>query len=106
MGIKNTQICLCLYPHFFILKEVFIIKSTIAFDTLNEVYEYYNDNVLKITNLKQIIFYSNIFSVLPDWIGESPYDGKLIAYYGKERTKECWEKWKRTSVSNMEKDLV
>ena len=28
-------------------------------------------------------------------IGKSAFDGKLIAYYGKERTKECWERWKR-----------
>lgn len=38
--------------------------------------------------------------VQPDWIGKSAYDGKLIAYYGKERTKECWERWKRYDIKN------
>ena len=39
--------------------------------------------------------------VQPDWLGKSIYDGKLIAYYGKERTKECWDKW-RKSESTLE----
>ena len=75
--------------------EVINIKQRTVFDSLNEVYQYYNDEVLKIVNIKQLLFYSDICGVQPDWIGKSVYDGKLIAYYGKERTKECWERWKR-----------
>lgn len=81
---------------------MFNIRNAVAFDTLNEVYNYYNDNVVKILNIQQIKFYGNICAVQPDWIGESPYDGKLIAYYGRERTKECWEKWLRTVQSKTE----
>lgn len=71
------------------------IKQGIVFESLNEVYQYYNDEVLKIVNIKQLLFYSDICGVQPDWIGKSAYDGKLIGYYGKLRTKECWERWKR-----------
>ena len=71
------------------------IKQGTVFESLNEVYQYYNDQVLKIVNIKQLLFYSDVCGVQPDWIGKSAYDGKLIAYYGKERTKECWERWKR-----------
>lgn len=82
------------------------IRESVAFDTLNEVYDYYNGEVLKILNIRQIKFYGDICAVQPDWIGESPYDGKLIAYYGKERTKECWEKWLRNAGSKMENNIV
>lgn len=75
--------------------EVVTIKKRISFDSLEEVYQYYNNQVLKIVNIKQLLFYSDICKVQPDWIGKSIYDGRLIAYYGKERTKECWERWKR-----------
>lgn len=71
------------------------IKEGTCFDSLEEVYEYYNDEVLKIVNIKQLLFYSDVCGVQPDWIGKSIYDGKLIAYYGKNRTKSCWERWKR-----------
>ena len=71
--------------------EVIKIKQGMIFDSLDEVYQYYNNDVLKIVNIKQIIFYSDICKIQPDWIGQSIYDGKLIAYYGKERTKECWD---------------
>ena len=78
------------------------IRNGIAFDTLNEVYDYYNGEVLKIVNIKQLLFYCDICGVQPDWIGKSVYNDKLIAYYGKERTKECWEKWLRNNESKME----
>ena len=64
------------------------IKQGIIFDSLDEVYQYYNNEVLKIVNIKQLLFYSDICGVQPDWIGKSVYDGILIAYFGKERTKE------------------
>ena len=78
--------------------EVIDIKDGVTFDSLEEVYKYYNDNVLKIVNIKQILFYCHNCNIQPDWIGKSVYDGKMIAYYGKERTKECWERWKRYEI--------
>ena len=89
-----TQFLYSLQPYF-LRFEVIYIKQGAVFESLNEVYQYYNDDVLKIVNIKQLLFYSDIMGVQPDWIGKSTYDGKLIAYYGKERTKECWERWKR-----------
>ena len=77
------------------------IKEGIKFDTLNEVYDYYNDNVIRIVNLKQLLFYCS-HAVQPDWVDKSVYDNKLVAYYGKERTKEVWEKWLRNAESKME----
>jgi len=59
------------------------IKHGIIFDSLDEVYEHYNNDVLKLVNIKQLLFYSDICGIQPDWIGKSVYDGKLIAYYGK-----------------------
>lgn len=75
--------------------EVINIKKGVIFDSLDEVYQYYDDQVLKIVNIKQLLFYADVCGIQPDWIGKSVYDGKLVAYYGKERTKECWERWKR-----------
>lgn len=72
------------------------IKQGVIFDSLNEVYDYYKNDVLKIVNIKQLLFYSDVCGVQPDWISQSIYDGKLIAYYGKCRTKECWDRWKKT----------
>ena len=59
---------------------------------MDEVYQYYDD-VLKIVNIAQILFYAT-HNLQPDWIDKSIYDGKLVAYYGRERTSECWELWK------------
>lgn len=64
-----------------------------SFKSLSEVYEHYNDNVVKIVNLKQILFYADICAVQPDWIGRSIYDGRMVAYYGKNRTKEAFDRW-------------
>lgn len=75
--------------------EVSVMKYGVIFDSLNEVYEYYNGNVVKIVNLAQLLFYSDICGIQPDWLGKSAYDGKLIGYYGKERTSDCWNRWKR-----------
>ena len=89
---------------FFTIFKVIIMRHGIFFDTLDEVYDYYNNEVLKIVNIKQIIFYSQICRIQPDWIGESIYNGKLIAYYGKPRTKDCWERWKRTELERNDSD--
>lgn len=76
------------------------IRNGVIFDSLDEVYQYYNDDVVKIVNIKQLLFYSDICGVQPDWVGKSIYDGKIVAYYGKDRTKECWERWKRYDNNN------
>ena len=55
--------------------------------------------------LKQVIFYG-MNAVQPDWIDRSPYNNKLVAYYGKERTKEVWNKWLRNEESKMEEQLI
>lgn len=80
---------------------MFKIKRGVTFDTLNEVYDYYSDNVIRIINIKQLLFYCTC-GVQPDWIDKSPYDNKLVAYYGKERTKEVWDRWLRSVESKME----
>ena len=58
------------------------IRTGNIFESLDEVYDYYNGDIVKIQ---------------ADWVDRSPYDGKLIAYYGRIRTKDCWEKWKATT---------
>ncbi len=95
MGLWLTQYFSCFAVAPFFTIEVINIKQGVTFDSLNEVYQYYNDQVLKIVNIKQLLFYADVCGIQPDWIGKSAYDGKLVAYYGKERTKECWERWKR-----------
>jgi hypothetical protein len=75
--------------------EVNNIRLGNIFDSLDEVYQYYKNDVLKIVNIKQLLFYASICRVQPDWIDKSIYNGRLIAYYGRERTKDCWERWKR-----------
>lgn len=85
---------------YFLRIEVVDIKQGMIFDSLDDVYQHYNNEVLKIVNIKQLLFYSDICMVQPDWIGKSTFDGKLIAYYGKEKTKDCWERWKRYDAQN------
>lgn len=72
---------------------MFFIKDGIIFESLEDVYEYYHD-VVKIVNLKQYLFYASNCGIQADWVCKSPYDGRLVAYYGKERTNDCWERWK------------
>lgn len=92
---------LCICPYFLRLEVCYInAKQGVTFETLNEVYDYYNDDILKIVNLKQLLFYAHNCGVQPDWIGKSTYNDKLIAYYAKDRTKDCWERWKRYEEIN------
>ena len=94
LGLWLTQYfsCFAIAPFFTI--EVINIKQGVVFDSLDEVYKYYDD-VIKIVNLKQLLFYSDICRVQPDWLGRSIYDGRAIGYYGRERTKDCWQRWRR-----------
>ena len=72
---------------------------------MDEVYQYYDNEVVKIVNLKQFLFYCSVYHIQPDWIDKSVYDDKVVAYYGKARTKECWEAWKRRNP-DMEENWV
>ena len=73
------------------------IRTGNIFESLDEVYDYYNGDIVKIVNLQQFLFYAGACGIQADWVDRSPYDGKLIAYYGRIRTKDCSEKWKATT---------
>ena len=75
------------------------------FETVDEVYDYYNNEVVKIVNIKQLLFYADICCVQPDLIKKSIYNDKIVAYYGKDRTKECWERWKRYEAENQHSNI-
>lgn len=78
-------------------------KKYIRPKTLSEVYDVFGDDKLvKLVNIAQIKFYASM-GVQPYWIDESPYDGRLIAFYNKEETTEVWEKWKRYDTKTGEK---
>ena len=93
-AMANTQYFVFRCSPIFYDYEVINIKQGVIFDSLDEVYQYYDD-VIKIVNLKQLLFYSDICRVQPDWLGRSIYDGRAIGYYGRERTKDCWQRWRR-----------
>lgn len=54
---------------------------------------YGDDNIVKIVNLKQIVFYAKM-CCQPVWIDEG-FAGKLVAYYVRQETEMAWEYWKR-----------
>lgn len=66
------------------------------FKSLGDVYEYYDQRVVKLVNIKQILFYADSCNLQPDWISKSVFDNKLIAYYGMDRSKDAYEYWKST----------
>jgi len=70
-------------------KGMIIIKFK-TFDDVEKVYG--KENLIKLCNLKQILFYSKM-NVQPKWIAEG-YKGKLIGYYFKPETEMAWKYWK------------
>ena len=56
------------------------IRTGNIFESLDEVYDYYNGDIVKIVNLQQFLFYAGACGIQADWVDRSPYDGKLIAY--------------------------
>lgn len=64
------------------------------FNSLEEVYEYYNNRVVKVVNIKQILFYADVCNLQPDWIAKSIFNDRLVAYYGMERSKKAYAYYK------------
>lgn len=80
-------------PYFlqFSERKIIILK----YNCLEEVKNVYGENnLVKLVNLKQILVY--IKTIQPVFIDEG-YDHKLICYFVKSETKECWEKWKASN---------
>ena len=65
------------------------------FSNLQEVYECYGkDNIIPITNLAQIIFYTSKFQVQPKWVTESERNkGHIVCYFHKGETIKPYEAW-------------
>lgn len=68
------------------------------FSNFQEVAECYGDkNLVPITNIKQILFYSKC-GVQPKWIDESiENEGKIVAYYLKLESQFAFKKWMANS---------
>ena len=66
------------------------------------MYDHYKDKVVKIVNIKQFRFYADICNLQPDWTASSPLDGRIVWYYGRERTTPAWERWKRYEAQQLE----
>lgn len=83
---------------FTILKEVRYIK---IFNSLQDVYDCYGEeNIIPITNLKQIIFYTSVFHIQPKWTEESTKNkGKLVCYFHKGETCKPYEEWMKQKPS-------
>ena len=64
------------------------------FKRLDDVWDYYNREVIKLVNIEQILYYCSECRCQPDWIDKSVQDGRLIAYYGKCRTYDAWARWR------------
>ena len=65
------------------------------FSSLQEVYDCYGEeNIIPITNLKQIIFYTSKFSVQPKWIDKSKYnEDRIVCYFHKGETIKAYSEW-------------
>jgi hypothetical protein len=67
----------------------------IKFKTFEDVKQVYGEeNLIKLCNLKQIVFYAKM-NVQPKWVGGG-YSGKLIGYYFKPETEMAWKYWKQS----------
>ena len=64
------------------------------FESFTEVVECYGkENLVPITNIKQIIFYARM-NVQPKWILESEKNkGHIVCYYFKPESEVCYRKW-------------
>lgn len=85
---------------FTVLKVGNIIK---IFNSIEEVYECYGkDNIVPITNLRQVIFYtSKKYSVQPKWIEESTKtEGHMCFYFHKGETAKCYTAWMENRPQN------
>lgn len=65
------------------------------FKSLEDVYDCYGkSNIVPITNIKQIIFYTSKYRIQPKWITQSDRnEGHLVCYFHKGETKDAYEVW-------------
>ena len=65
------------------------------FSSLQEVYDCYGEeNIIPITNLAQIIYYTSKFRVQPKWVDESDRNkGHIVCYFHKGETVKPYEAW-------------
>ena len=71
----------------------------IKFKTFQDVEEVYGkENLVKIVNLKQILFYCKN-GLQPVFIDEG-YQGKLVAWFHKPSTSMVWKYWKDNNPKN------
>lgn len=69
--------------------------KTNVFSTLEEVYDCYGEeNIVPVTNIKQIIFYTSKFNVQPKWVTESnKNEGHIVCYFHKGETAKPYRMW-------------
>ena len=48
------------------------IRTGNIFESLDEVYDYYNGDIVKIVNLQQFLFYAGACGIQADWVDRSP----------------------------------
>lgn len=65
------------------------------FSELQEVYDCYGEeNIVPITNLAQIIYYTSKWRVQPKYVCESDRNqGRIVCYFHKGETKKPYEEW-------------
>lgn len=69
------------------------MEKYIKFASLDDVYKYYDNQIVKLLNMEQVKFYIKN-DVRPDYVEVSPYDGSIVFYFGKRNTTDVWERWK------------
>lgn len=77
-----------------------VIKINKIFSSLEEVYECYGkDNIIPITQLSQIIYYTSKWHVQPKWTQESEHNpGHICCFFHKGETKKCYEEWMKNRL--------
>lgn len=90
-----------MHPIFLRSNSVLNEVDKIKFKTLKDVKEVYGeDNLVKIVNIKQILFYAKN-GLQPVFIEEG-YKGKLVAYFHKPSTMMLWKYWLESRPNNKE----
>lgn len=71
------------------------VKPIKIFSSLQEVFDCYGEeNIIPITNLAQIIFYTSKWKVQPKYTCESDRNpGHIVCYFHKGETKKPYEEW-------------
>lgn len=72
---------------------MFNIKLFKSFEEVEECYG--KENLIPVTNLKQIIFYVTEFGLQPKWTDESKENkGHIVCYYLKNESNIAFRKWR------------